>query len=238
MKSKQIFPLATCLLFVFIVAGCGEVKKVKNTNNNSTSPTVTTTKIKPTKTTAQIAKPTQPVKTVAPAPKQKTFAQLKREAQPSKYLTFTSIVYGYSFIYPDNWKKTTVINKATPINMTSPNGGASLNLTCTDFTKLEGYENAATEVNDIAILSTKMEPQLIKAVEGYQGISKIITTQNGSKVVKRVYKGLMKGIPIKATQTSMVKNGTNCVVTYLAQESVYDLYKDIAARSSASLIAK
>ncbi len=238
MKLKQILLLTACFLFIFIISGCGQKNGINNTKNNQSSQTSTKKTQEAIPDTEVITQSAQTVNQENQIPKSKTFAELKEEIQPSKYLTFSSSIYGYSFIYPDNWTKIPA-TKQIPINIVAPTGGANMNFACADYTKIDGYEKMAAEVNDIAILVVKMDPQLESSMKGYQRISRTIITQNGVKVAKTYFKTLVgNDVPAKVMQTSMVKDGIECTITYLAEEKVYDLYQDIAERSSASLTAK
>ena len=225
-----LFALSTSVLFI---VGCGG-----NLSNNNTNNQVNLTTTAKVQTTTPVAKPAVKPATT-PAPKQKTFAEAKAEIQPSKYLTFSNSAFGISFIYPDNWKES-VISGATIFKKLAPAGGGAITLTCYDQTKIVGYEEVAPLVNSIEYISNAGEESRKAQILGYQPLSNTIITLNGNKAEKRYYKSTSKnGTAEKVMQMTTVKNGRQCVLTFLALEKTYyDLYEDIIEKSMASLTIK
>lgn len=169
---------------------------------------------------------------------EKQLVEARKEIEPESWLKYSNKQFGVSWSYPDNWQTLQTTGQVL-INVMSPTGGASMNISCFDMKKVEGFDEATPEevaqINDVKIFAEKTEPGLINVVADYEMVSLTYPTISGLKTAKRIYKGTQSGIPIIGTQIYMIKDSLNCIFTFVSQESVYEINKDIAEKSGYTL---
>jgi len=169
---------------------------------------------------------------------EKQLAEKRKEIEPEKWLTYSNKQFGLTWSYPDNWQPLQASGQIL-INMLSPTGKASMNISCFDMKTVSGYDKATQEelaqINDVKIFAEKTEPGLIKVVDDYEVVSLTYPTVNGLQAVKRIYKGKQQGVSVIGTQVYLVKDSLNCNFTFVAQDEVYEINKDIADRSASTL---
>jgi hypothetical protein len=180
--------------------------------------------------------------------KPKTLAEIKKEIQPSKYLTFSNKDFGVSFIYPDNWTSVPVSGPKTLFALSSLPKGATMTFGCQDYTKLGNYEEMAGKWNNIDYTMGKQEKLFANNYKDYKLFSYKKLTLNGANAAKAYFKGVPKnGKELNGMRVVVVKNGVKCDLIYVAYVSKfnelydissYDLFKGIAEKSLLSVTLK